>query len=87
MEAGSYGERPEVLAYRVGRNSSRLDKLEDWRRDVDNERSARAVEFKDLHEDMLELKRIVTRAIWALVGLTLTIAGSSTAIVLTLSGH
>lgn len=86
-QAGIYGERPDVLAYRVGKNQERLDMLEGWRRDVDRERAAREVEFKDLHEDMTDLKRSFRRVVWALVGLSITIAGSSTAIVLELASH
>lgn len=85
--AGSYEERPDVLAYRVQTQGSDIKELKNWRREVDGERSARTVVIGDLKDDMENLKGLVTKVIWSLVGLTLTIAGSSAALVLTLSGH
>lgn len=87
MSTAEFNERPDVLAYRVNRNQERLDIMETWRRDVDKERAERTVEFKDLHEDMEDLKVSFKRVVWALIGLSVTIAGSSTAIVLQLSSH
>lgn len=87
MSTAEFNERPDVLAYRVTKNQERLDVVETWRRDVDRERAAREVEFKDLHKDMEDLKVSFKRVVWALIGLTVTIAGSSTAIVLELASH
>lgn len=84
--SSAYEERPDVLAYRVRDQGVDIRELKEWRREVDGERSARTVEFKDLHDDMVELKSMVMKALWTLVGLIVTIAASAAAIVLTLAG-
>lgn len=45
-----------VLRYRVENNSKRIDRIEEWRTVVDEDRTALKGELKNVHDDLVEIR-------------------------------
>lgn len=77
MATDAYSERPDVLAYRVNRNSDAIRELADWRRDVDKERATTKEQVGAMREDIVALTAGFDSLRRTLLGFAFTIAGSA----------
>jgi hypothetical protein len=66
-----------VMRYQVKQNSVRLDRLEDWRTRVDEDRTMVRGELKNLHDDIVKLNAAVEGTRRVLIGFAFSIAGST----------
>jgi hypothetical protein len=81
LAVGEY-ENGGLLRWRVNKTADDVREINDWRRNVDAKQVTQDVTILNIHEDMEELKTLVNRLILSVVGLCLTIAGSSVGIVI-----
>lgn len=68
-----------VILYRIGRNEKRLDEVEKWRRDVDDDRQ----DLKYLQAEVSKLAKTVDGLRKTLLAFAFTIAGSAVVFALT----
>jgi len=77
MEAGAFEEQPGVLAYRVRKHGETLTKLEDWRREVDEERATTKQTIGFMRDDIKDLTSGFDSLRKTLLAFAFTIAGSA----------
>lgn len=71
------GGNGRLLKYRVDQHGKRIDRLEDWRTTVDEDRTTVKGELKNIHTDVSALSESVDGIRKVLIAFALTIAGSS----------
>ncbi len=77
MSDVAFEDNPRLLAYQIRQNTERLERLNEWRREVDTTRAAEKVRMDNLVGAMEDLAKSVDGIRRALVGFALTIAGSA----------
>lgn len=71
------GPNGGVLRYRVENNSKRIDRIEEWRTIVDEDRTTVKGDLRNLHKDNVEMKEAMDGMRKTLVAFAFTLAGSA----------
>jgi len=98
MEASAIEIRLRQHEERLTKNDDSVSRLRDTSARHDTEISVMRTELRETREDVTEIKKVVeeegrrnrasnNRVVWALVGLSLSAAGSAITVALTLGGH
>lgn len=77
MATVPHEERPDVLAWRVAKNSEKLEELEKWRREVDIERASNREILLGIKDDVRTLNTSVKATQRVFISLLATIAGGA----------
>lgn len=77
MSESEQAPNGRLLKYRVDQYGGRLDRIEDWRTRVDEDRVTVKGELKNMHSDLVSLSTAVDAIRRVLVGFAFTIAASA----------